>query len=89
MATTRNSYKDPINSNGELKLLLGELISTQNNNEHTSISYGDMLIYIHEKSRCYYNCKTGTGVRCKENKDRLKHKLVARIEVKGGKLCVC
>jgi hypothetical protein len=72
MATTRNSHKDPINSNDESKHLLDELISTQNNNEHTSISYGDMLIYVHEKSHCHYNCKTGTDVKLKKNKKGLR-----------------
>jgi hypothetical protein len=89
MATTRNSHKDPVNSNGELKLLLDELISIQNNDEHTSIQYGNMLIYIHEKSHCHNNCKIATNVRRNTNRKGLRKKLMAKIEVKGGKSRVC
>jgi hypothetical protein len=64
MATTRNPLKDTVNSNGEAKHLLDELILIQNNCKHTSSSWGDMLIYIHEKSHCYNICKLATDVKC-------------------------
>jgi hypothetical protein len=83
MATTRNLHKASVNSNGEPKLLLDELIPIQDNGEHTSIPYGDMLIYVHEKSHCHNNCKSVTAVKCKKNRKNLRQKLMAKIEVKG------
>jgi len=83
MATTRNSRKDSVNSNGESQLLLDELVPIQNNDEHTSIPYGDMLIYVHEKSHCHNNCKSVTAVKCKKTRKGLRQKLMVRIEVKG------
>jgi hypothetical protein len=63
MATTKNIYQDPFNSDGEEKLLLDELISISNNIEHMSISHDDMLIYVHEKARCCNICEKGAGAK--------------------------
>ena len=68
MATTKNIHADPCNFDGETKLLLDGFISVLSNAEHMFISDNDMLIYVHEKSRCYNMCKMPTGTNCKKQK---------------------
>jgi hypothetical protein len=87
MATTKNIHADPFN--GEEKLFLNEFVSILNNVEHVSISDNDMFIYVHEKSHCYNICKIPTGTNCRNNKKCLRQKVLAKIEAKGGKSCVC
>ena len=69
MVTTRNSvHRDAANSDGEGRLLLDELILISHNSEHAPSAYGDMLIYVHEKPRCYNICEKGTGIKPASNK---------------------
>jgi hypothetical protein len=69
MVTTRNSvHRDAANSDGEGRLLLDELILILHNSEHAPSVYGDMLIYVHEKPRCYNICEKGTGIKPASNK---------------------
>jgi hypothetical protein len=73
MVTTRNSaHRDTINSNGEENLLLDGLILILNSNERATSMYGDMLIYVHEKPRCYNMCEKGTGAKCASYKKLLR-----------------
>ena len=90
MVTIRNSvHRDVANSDGEGRLLLDELILISHNSEHAPSAYGDMLIYVHEKPRCYNMCEKVTDIKCASNKEALEAKLMGSEIVQGGKLLVC
>jgi hypothetical protein len=64
MVTIRNSaHTDITNYDDERSSLLDELISLLKNNEHMTSNHADMLIYVHEKPRCYHTCETSTGAK--------------------------
>jgi site-specific DNA-adenine methylase len=63
MATTKNNYAHSCHFDRKEKLLLDEFISVLNNTEHMSMSDNDMLIYVHEKPRCYNNCEMVTKIK--------------------------
>ena len=87
MVTTKNSIdRDIANSDGEGHLLLDELILILHNSEHAPRRYGDMLIYVHEKPRCYNMCETGIGVKRASYKKAFEAKLMVNNEIaQGGK----
>jgi len=72
MATTKNIQQDPFNSDDEEKLLLDEFILILNSNGHATNTYGDMLIYVHEKPNCYNIREKGTGAKCASYKKGLR-----------------
>jgi hypothetical protein len=86
MVTIRNSVdRDAANSDGEGYILLDELILILHNNEHATSTYGDMLIYVHEKPRCHDMCETDTGIKGASCKKALEAKLMGSEIVQGGK----
>jgi hypothetical protein len=68
MVTTRNSAdEDTANSDGEGNHLLDELTLISKSSEHATNICGDMLIYVHEKPRCYNKCQMGiSAVECED-----------------------
>jgi hypothetical protein len=91
MVTTINSsHSDAANSDGEGRLPLDELFLLLKNSEHTPSTDGDMLIYVHEKPRCYNMCEKGTGIKRAGYKKALEAKLMVSNEInQGGKSFVC
>ena len=91
MVTTINSsHRDVANSYGEGRLLLDELFLLLKSSEHAPSTDGDMLIYVHEKPRCYNMCEKGTGITCACYMKALEAKLMVSNEIaRGGKSFVC
>ena len=89
VTTKKSSHSGTASSNGEGSLLLDELFLLLKSSEHAPSRYGDMLIYVHEKPRCYNICEKGTGIKRASNKEALEAKLMDSEIVQGGKLLVC
>ncbi len=91
MVTAKNSsHRHTTISDGEWDLLLDGFILVLKNSEHVPSRHGDILKYVHEKSRCYNICEKGTGIKRAPCKKALEAELMVNNEiVQGGKLFGC
>jgi hypothetical protein len=85
MVTTKNSSQGcSANSDGVESLPSDGLILILNDIEHAASLHGDMLKYVHEKSRCYNVCEKGEGAKCLSYKRGGEGKLMISTEIAGG-----
>jgi hypothetical protein len=88
MVTAKNSaHRHNASSGGEVDLLLDRFILVLKKAEHVPSTHGDILKYVHEKSRCYNICGKGAGIKRAGYKEALEAELMVTNEiVQGGKL---
>jgi hypothetical protein len=86
MVTTKDlTHLHAVNSDEAKRPLLDVLILISNNSKHTASLKGDMLKYVHEKSRCYTICEKGTNAKRVSYKKGVEGRfLIGTAITKGG-----
>ena len=88
MVTAKNSAcRSNAISGGERDHLLDEFILVLKKTEHVPSRHGDILKYVHEKSRCYNICGKDASAKRACYKKALEAELMVTNEIaQGGKL---
>jgi hypothetical protein len=88
MVTTKDlTHIHAVNSDEAERLLLDVLILIPNDTKHMASLKGDMLKYVHEKSRCYNVCEKGADAKRSSYKKGVEGSFLIGTAINKGGTC--